>query len=135
MKLLATISVLVVVAVVTAIGLNMGLNMGSGQEGKPAHSAPDPGPAIQAENFERALAKGDCGAVKKIAVGPAEVDCGSILESAESMKGIDVDAIGYRVTDSGKDYATVRLDINGEKSSLDLVKVDGAWFVVFDTAA
>ena len=88
-----------------------------------------------AESFERALAKGDCAAVKKIAVAPEEIDCGYIRESTEPMKGIDVDAIGYRITESGKDFATVRLDIDGEKSDLDLVKDGRNWIVLFDTAA
>lgn len=51
------------------------------------------------------------------------------------MKQIDVGAIGYRLTASGKESATVGLDVGGEKDSLDLVKVDGTWLVLFDTAA
>lgn len=93
------------------------------------------GPAAQAEIFERALARGDCSAVKKIVIAPREIECGSIAETAESMKDIDLEAIGYQLLSSSKDSATVRLDIGGEKADLELVKADGEWFVLFDTAA
>jgi hypothetical protein len=130
-KLLAVLGVLVVAAVLTAIALNRE----SGDKRTSPGTTGGPGPVARVESFERALAQGDCAAVKKLVVAPGEIDCGSIAEAAESMSGIDVGAIVYRVTDSGEDFATVRVDIEGEKSSLDLVKDGGSWFVIFDTAA
>ena len=121
---------LIVVAAVVAVGLTSCASTGSS-----SGDSKSLGPAAQAESFERALARGDCPAVKKIVVAPHEIECGSIAEAAQSMKQIDLEAISYQLTDSSKDAATVRLDIGGEKADLELVKADGEWFVLFDTAA
>lgn len=93
-------------------------------------------PAAALERFFRALAKGDCAAVKQVVVGPEQIDCGFIGEASGSMDGIDLDAATYTVTDSGDDTATVRADFGGaDKQDLDLVRTDGVWLVIFDTAA
>lgn len=128
-KLLVAAIVLIVIAVGSAVAVN------KAPGGKSPGAVSGPGPAAQVDNFERALAKGDCAAVKKIVAAPEDVDCGSIEEASESMKDVDLDAAVYRLIDSGKDYATVRLEIDGEESNLDLVKDGGSWFVIFDTAA
>lgn len=122
------LTVAVLAAIVVAVA-GITVNTRSGER------SAAPGPLALAQSFERALAKGDCPAVKKLVVAPGEIDCGFIAEAAESMKQIDVGAIGYRLTASGKESATVGLDVGGEKDSLDLVKVDGTWLVLFDTAA
>lgn len=123
---------LLIAVAVIAVAFSLTSCSSTGSSGDDAKAL---GPTAQAENFERALAKGDCPAVKKIVVAPGEIDCGFVAEAAESMKEIDVETIGYRLTESGKDSATVSLDVGGEKDSLDLVKADGIWFVIFDTAA
>lgn len=123
---------LLIVAAVIAVTLSLTSCASTGSSGDDSKSL---GPAAQSESFERALARGDCPAVKKIVVAPGEIECGSIAEAAESMKEIDLEAIDYQLTDLSKDSATVRLDIGGEKADLELVKADGEWFVLFDSAA
>lgn len=94
------------------------------------------GPAAAVETLERALARDDCAGVKKIVVGPEQIDCGFIAEAAAAMAEVDLDAAIYAVIDVGDDTATVRIDLgDGEKQDLDLVRMSGAWLVIFDTAA
>lgn len=100
--------------------------------GAPASSD---GPAARTEKFERALISGDCPGIKKLVVGPDQLDCAALGEMSQSMTGIDPDSISYKLLDSGGDSATVRVTIDGEKQDLDLVKESGDWLVILDTAA
>ncbi len=91
------------------------------------------GPAARTERFERALIKGDCAAVKKIILG--QMTCAELNEISQSLQGVNPDKITYKVVESGKDSATVRITVSGERQNLDLVKDEGEWFVIYDTAA
>ena len=120
-----------VIAVLAVIGVGGVLLLGRGD----GQGTPGNGPVGRTERFERALIKSDCVEVKKLVVASDQLDCASLGEISESVKDVDPNGITYKVVESGKDSATVRITVNGEKQNLDLVKQDGTWLVIFDTAA
>jgi hypothetical protein len=96
-------------------------------------------PEIAVEKLMRALDDGDCAAVKRVVVTPSEVDCGLVTEAAGSFaaEGIDLDQVRYRATKAEDESVTVEITWGNEypTESYEMQRVDGAWRVVFDSAA
>ncbi|MGQ2910499.1 hypothetical protein [Aeromicrobium sp.] len=96
-------------------------------------------PAAAVETMMRALDAGDCQAVKDVVLTPSEIDCGFVTEIGGMFadEGLELDDVDFTVAESSGDQATVEIDWNDgdPRESYEVQRVDGAWKVLFDSAA
>lgn len=107
--------------------------------GGPDGSGDPADPAAAVETMMRAFDTGDCQAVKDVVLTPSEIDCGFVTELGGMFddEGLDLDTVEYTVTESEDDQATVEIDWNDgdPNETYEVQRVDGAWKVLFDSAA
>jgi hypothetical protein len=109
-----------------------------------ARPTPAPTPTLPPESvveqLVRALDEGDCEAAKDAVLTPSALDCDLVEESRGQFdaEGIDPEEVRYRTTERVGDSATVHIDWGTKDApgeEYQLVRVDGAWKVEFDSAA
>lgn len=108
-----------------------------------ASASPSPvgasGPAGAVEGLMRALDAGDCDAAQALVLTPSNLGCDQVELSAGSFaeEGNDLDAATYRAGEASGPSTTVTIDWGSENpdETYDVQQVDGAWLVVFDSAA